>query len=147
MPTLPKMDVNWYRGKRKQLWSFSRTALWHTPGLLPSRCGLSWSATPILFALFSIVAVLALRLSQGNHTPVPVTAWYHKAQSTFVDCLASVCRHLWRIRDQAFTTHNTGALKGLGYRFGRPCDDRGQTGCRRIEATAVVDPICEPPYT
>jgi len=56
----------------------------------------------------------------------PSTAlWYHKAQSTFVDCLALVCRHLWRIRDQVFTTHNTGALKELGYRCGHPCDDRG----------------------
>jgi hypothetical protein len=29
------VDVNWYGGTRKQRWVFSRTALWHTPGLPP----------------------------------------------------------------------------------------------------------------
>ena len=27
--------VDWYRGERKRLWVFSRTALWYTPGLAP----------------------------------------------------------------------------------------------------------------
>jgi hypothetical protein len=45
-----------------------------------------------------LVTVLALRVSHGSHIPVPVTAWYHKAEPTFVDCLALVRRHLWRIR-------------------------------------------------
>jgi hypothetical protein len=27
--------VDWYRGERKRLWIFSRTALWYTPGLAP----------------------------------------------------------------------------------------------------------------
>jgi hypothetical protein len=30
--------------------------------------------------------------------PVPVTAWYHKAEPPFADCLALVGRHLWRAR-------------------------------------------------
>jgi hypothetical protein len=54
--------------------------------------------TPILLALFSLVTVLALRLSPGGQIPVPVTAWYHKAEPTFVDCLALVRQHLWRAR-------------------------------------------------
>jgi hypothetical protein len=29
---------------------------------------------------------------------VSVTAWYHKVEPTFVDCLALVRRHLWRAR-------------------------------------------------
>jgi hypothetical protein len=29
---------------------------------------------------------------------VPVTAWYHKAEPTFADCLAWVRWHLWRAR-------------------------------------------------
>jgi DDE superfamily endonuclease len=29
------VEVDWYRGERKQLWVFSRTALWHTPKLPP----------------------------------------------------------------------------------------------------------------
>jgi hypothetical protein len=52
--------------------------------------------TPMLLALFSIVTLLALRLSQGGPIPVEVTAWYHKPEPTFVDCLALVRRHLWR---------------------------------------------------
>jgi hypothetical protein len=27
--------VDWYRGERKRLWVFSRTALWYTPSLAP----------------------------------------------------------------------------------------------------------------
>jgi len=54
--------------------------------------------TPVLLAVFSLVTVLALKLSQGGQIPVPVTAWYHKAEPTFADCLALVRRHLWRAR-------------------------------------------------
>jgi hypothetical protein len=54
--------------------------------------------TPILLALFSLVTVLALKLSQDGSIPVPVTAWYHKGEPTFSDCLALVRRHLWRAR-------------------------------------------------
>jgi hypothetical protein len=54
--------------------------------------------TPILLALFSLVTVLALKLSHGGEIPVPVTAWYHKTEPTFVDCLALGRRHLWRVR-------------------------------------------------
>jgi hypothetical protein len=51
--------------------------------------------TPILLALFSLVTILALELSPGGQLPVPVTAWYHKVEPTFTDCLALVRRHLW----------------------------------------------------
>jgi hypothetical protein len=54
--------------------------------------------TPVLLALFSLVTVLALQLAQDKPIPVPVTAWYHKAEPTFADCLALVRRHLWRAR-------------------------------------------------
>jgi hypothetical protein len=54
--------------------------------------------TPVLLALFSLVTVLALQLSRDAPIPVPVTAWYHKVEPTFVDCLALVRRHLWRAR-------------------------------------------------
>ncbi len=57
--------------------------------------------TPVLLALFSIVTVLALRLSQAGQIPVPVMAWYRKAEPTFVDCLALVRRHLWGARYMA----------------------------------------------
>jgi hypothetical protein len=51
--------------------------------------------TPVLLAVFSIVTVLALQLSQSGQIPVPATTWYHKAEPTFADCLALVRRHLW----------------------------------------------------
>jgi DDE superfamily endonuclease len=54
--------------------------------------------TPVLLALFSLVTLLALRLSQGGPMPMETTAWYHKSEPTFVDCLALVRRHLWRAR-------------------------------------------------
>jgi hypothetical protein len=152
------VEVDWYRGQRKQLWVFSRPALWHTPRLRPvairyvlvadperklrteaffctdlqatparilqwvvmrwsvevtfeeARAYLGvetqrqWSdcaiarTTPVLFALFSLVTVLALRLSQGGAIPAEATAWYPKAEPTFVDCLALVRPHLWRAR-------------------------------------------------
>jgi len=152
------VEVDWYGGQRKQLWVFSRTALWYTPGLPPvairfvivcdaqgklrmeaffctdlqatpveilqwvvrrwsvevtfeegrAHLGLEtqrqWSdraiarTTPALLALFSLVTLMALQLSQGGHIPVPVTAWYHKAEPTFGDCLALVRGHLWCAR-------------------------------------------------
>jgi hypothetical protein len=52
--------------------------------------------TPVLLALFSLVTMLALKLSQGGQIPVPATAWYHKEVPTFSDCLSLVRRHLWQ---------------------------------------------------
>jgi hypothetical protein len=152
------VELDWYGGKRKQLWVFSRTALWYTPKLPPvairyvvvadpegklgmeaffctdlevtpieilpwvvmrwsvevtfaeSRAHLGvetqrqWSeqaiarTTPVLLALFSLVTILALKLSSGGQIPVAATAWYQKAEPTFADCLALVRRHLWRAR-------------------------------------------------
>ena len=54
--------------------------------------------TPVLLALFSIVTLVALRLSQDGPIPVQAAAWYHKAEPTFAGCLAVVRRHLWRAR-------------------------------------------------
>jgi hypothetical protein len=151
------VEVDWYGGQRKNLWVFSHTALWYTPGLPPveirfvivcdpegklrmeaffctdlqatpvqilewvimrwsvevtleeTRAHLGfetqrqWSdkaiarTTPVLLALFSLVTMLALQLSEGGHIPVPATAWYRKAEPTFGDCLIFVRRHLWRV--------------------------------------------------
>jgi hypothetical protein len=54
--------------------------------------------TPVLLGLFALVTLLALRLSAGGYIPVEATAWYHKTEATFVDCLALVRQHLWRAR-------------------------------------------------
>jgi DDE superfamily endonuclease len=150
--------LDWYRGKRKRLWVFSRTALWYTPGVAPvalrfvlvrdpegklpdaaffctdvhappeqilhwvvmrwavevtfeeARAHLGvetqrqWSdlaiarTTPVLLGLFSLVTVLALHLCPSGQVPVETTAWYHKAEPTFSDCLTLVRRQLWRAR-------------------------------------------------
>jgi DDE superfamily endonuclease len=152
------VEVDWYGGKRKKLWVFSRPALWYTPRLPPveirfvlvadpegklrmeaffctdpqatpvqilqwvvrrwsvevtceearAPLGLEtprqWSdlaiarTTPVLLAVFSLVTVLALPWSQGGQIPVPGTAWSHKAEPTFADCLVLVRQHLWRAR-------------------------------------------------
>jgi hypothetical protein len=151
-------EVDWYGGQRKQLWVFSRTALWYTPRQPPvpiryvlvadpegklrmeaffctdleatpveilqwvvmrwavevtfeeARAHLGfetqrqWSdraiarTTPVLLALFSLVTLMALQVSQQGRIQVPMAAWYHKPEPTFADCLALVRRHLWRAR-------------------------------------------------
>jgi len=150
--------VDWYRGEPKRLWVFSRTALWHTPGLAPvalrfvlvrdpeeklsdaafcctnlhatpeqilhwvvmrwsvevtfeearAHLGLEtqrqWAdqaiarTTPVLLGLFSLVTVLALRLCPEGRIPLEVSAWYHKREATFADCLAVVRGQIWRAR-------------------------------------------------
>ena len=60
--------------------------------------------TPVLLGLFSLVTLLALQLSHDGQIPVPVTAWYHKAEPTFSDCLGLVRHHLWRAR---YLVHST----------------------------------------
>src|SRR5918998_3180211 len=134
------LAVVWYGGQLKQLWVFSRTALWYTPRVPPvairyilvadpegkrrmeaffctdlqatpmeilpwvvmrwsvevtfeegrAHLGLDtqrqWSdqaiarTTPVLLALFSLVTLLALKLSQGGQIPGAATAWYHKEE-------------------------------------------------------------------
>jgi hypothetical protein len=51
--------------------------------------------TPALLALFSLVAVFAQQLLEGQSFPVRQAAWYSKALPTFADTLAFVRQHLW----------------------------------------------------
>jgi hypothetical protein len=51
--------------------------------------------TPCLFALFSIVALLATRLDRHARLRVSATAWYRKEHPTFSDTLAAVRRQIW----------------------------------------------------
>jgi DDE superfamily endonuclease len=152
------VEVAWCGGQRQQLWVFSHTALWDTPGLPPvairsvlvadpegklrmeafscpdlkatpahirawvvmrwsvevtceeARAPLGWETqrpwsdhaiartTPVVLGLCSIVTMLALRLREAGHIPVPMTAWYHKTEPTFADCVALVRPPLWRAR-------------------------------------------------
>jgi hypothetical protein len=55
--------------------------------------------TPCLLGLYSVVALLARAISAGREVPKQATAWYHKTEATFADCLALVRRVLWSVRD------------------------------------------------
>jgi hypothetical protein len=68
--------------------------------------------TPVLLALFSLVTILALKLSSGGQIPVAATAWYQKAEPTFADCLALVRRHLWRAR---YLVHSTPEAESMQF--------------------------------
>ena len=52
--------------------------------------------TPCLLALFSIVTLLASKLSPRERRRVATAAWYAKPRPTFADALAAVRRALWR---------------------------------------------------
>jgi DDE superfamily endonuclease len=54
--------------------------------------------TPCLLGLFSLVVLMAHAL-HPDHLPTRQTAWYSKAEPTFVDALAAVRRHLWAQRN------------------------------------------------
>jgi hypothetical protein len=54
--------------------------------------------TPVLLGLVSLVSVLAGRFCPSGHIPLEATAWYHKSEATFVDCLAVVRQQSWRAR-------------------------------------------------
>jgi hypothetical protein len=51
--------------------------------------------TPVLLGLFSLVTLLAHRLTDPHPFPVRQAAWYHKAEPTYADAIALVRRHLW----------------------------------------------------
>jgi DDE superfamily endonuclease len=51
--------------------------------------------TPCLLGLFSLVTLLAARLTPRARLSVATTAWYRKRRPTFSDTLAAVRRHLW----------------------------------------------------
>jgi hypothetical protein len=63
---------------------------WSTPAVART--------TPCLLGLFSLVVLMAHAL-HPEHLPTRQTAWYSKAEPTFVDALAAVRRHLWAQRN------------------------------------------------
>jgi DDE superfamily endonuclease len=54
--------------------------------------------TPILFGLFSIVTLLAMRLSDNGKIAFESTAWYKKREATFSDCITLVRSHLSTVK-------------------------------------------------
>lgn len=51
--------------------------------------------TPALFGLFSLITLLAYRLTAGQPLPVRAAAWYCKTHPSFADAIALVRRSLW----------------------------------------------------
>lgn len=51
--------------------------------------------TPVLFGLYSVVCLLAMRRHAAGELEVRDSAWYAKAAPTFSDCLASARRAIW----------------------------------------------------
>lgn len=72
-----------------------------------------WSAlailrtTPALFALFSIVVMLAHHQQTQHPFDLPNAAWYHKPLPTFADALALVRQQLWQVRLFHLSTRET----------------------------------------
>jgi DDE superfamily endonuclease len=52
-------------------------------------------STPLLFGLYSLVALFGRALHPDGQIPVAQAAWYRKQTATFRDVLAVVKRHLW----------------------------------------------------
>lgn len=51
--------------------------------------------TPVILGLFSLVTLLAHRLTKERDFPVRSSAWYKKSEPTFSDAIAVVRRHIW----------------------------------------------------
>lgn len=51
--------------------------------------------TPALLGLFSLITLLAHRLTEDQPLPIRTAAWYHKQEATFSDVIALVRRYLW----------------------------------------------------
>jgi hypothetical protein len=66
--------------------------------------------TPVLFALFSLVTLLATTLVRDGALPVRTAAWYPKLAPTFSDALAAVRTHWWRAAAGFLTPRRDPAL-------------------------------------
>ena len=51
--------------------------------------------TPLLFGLYSLVALAGEQMARSGSLQIEQTAWYHKAYATFHDVLASLRRLIW----------------------------------------------------
>ena len=54
--------------------------------------------TPALFAMFSIIVLMAIEMLKDTTMPIMECAWYKKPEATFSDVIAFVRRHIWSAR-------------------------------------------------
>ncbi len=59
-----------------------------------------------LLCLFSLVALLATRLTPRARLAVATAAWYRKKRPTFCDTLAAVRRQFWTEQGFAISRHS-----------------------------------------
>jgi len=67
--------------------------------------------TPALFALYSVVTLLAARLLETEKLPIRRAAWYAKQSATFSDTIAFVRRYLWSHQHFQMSATNTEMIK------------------------------------
>jgi hypothetical protein len=67
--------------------------------------------TPGLFALDSVVTLLAHALHPDGKVPVQRTAWYAQSYATFADVLAAVRHHLWGDFTVSTSTHDSDLVR------------------------------------
>jgi hypothetical protein len=59
-------------------------------------CDLAIARTmPVLLGLFSIVTLMAHRLTRNGQLPIRQAAWYIKTQATYSDAIAAIRQQLW----------------------------------------------------
>jgi hypothetical protein len=67
--------------------------------------------TPCLLGLFSLVTLLATRLSRQARLQISTSAWYQKRHPTFADTLAAVRRQIWAEQGLIISPHSAKATK------------------------------------
>jgi hypothetical protein len=67
--------------------------------------------TPALLGLFSLITLLAHRLTEHKPFPVRSAAWYVKGEPTFSDAIALVRRHLWTNTNFTNSPSDTGSVE------------------------------------
>ena len=77
---------------------------------------------PCLLGLFSVVTLLAARLTAHERRHIAVTAWHRKPQPTFSDAPAAMRRAIWR--EMALVPRSAGATEQNG---ASPCLNLGPT--------------------
>lgn len=54
--------------------------------------------TPVLFATFSLVTLMANQIVKDGALPIFQCAWYQKPEATFSDAIALVRRQIWTLQ-------------------------------------------------
>ena len=78
--------------------------------------------TPVLFALYSIIVLIACKLHKKSPLKPEETAWYSKSSVTFSDLLREVRRQLWGAKFFKWSQENPDHEKNSSLRRGSISD-------------------------